>query len=148
MLLIFILKSVTDRILPCGTPSSCLYRLENVDRQFRTLNRLSERKLLMKFSKFPRSPKLWRSFTILNLHMVSEAFSRSKKTAIVGVVSGYWPLLWRFQIWLHDQLLIAVFRKPLSVCDEFIGFEIPNQSSVYYALHCLPEATSIGLFGQ
>ena len=31
MLLIFILKSVMDRMLPCGIPSSYLYRLENVD---------------------------------------------------------------------------------------------------------------------
>ena len=72
-----------------NTPSSCLQRLENVD-PIRTRNCRSERKLFMKFGNLPRSPRLWWSFIIPNLQVVSFAFSRSKKTAIR---SCFWILL-------------------------------------------------------
>ena len=37
--------------------------------------------------------------------------SPDQRRLLSDVVSGYWPLLWRFPIWPHDPLLIAVFRS-------------------------------------
>ena len=60
---------------------SCLWKLERVD-PTRTPNFLSERKLLRKLGNMPSSPRLCRYFIIPNFLVLSEASSRSKKTAI------------------------------------------------------------------
>ena len=80
MLLIFILKSVTDSMLPCGTPSSWFWISDNVV-PMQTWNFLSERKDFIKLESLPFNPMLSRSFMIPYLQVVSYAFSRSKNIA-------------------------------------------------------------------
>ena len=65
MLFIFILNSITDKILPCETPSSCLWRLERLIR----LGISCWRKNAMNLGKAPHM--LCRSFIIPNFQVVS-----------------------------------------------------------------------------
>ena len=76
----FLLKRVTDSILPCGTPSSWFWMFDRVE-TIRTRNILSERKALIKFGSLPFNTMLCRSFMISYLQVVSYAFSRSKNIA-------------------------------------------------------------------
>ena len=80
MLLIFMLKRVTDSILPWGTPSSWFWMFDRVE-PIRTRNFQSERNALIKFGSLPFNPILCRSFMIPYLQVVSYAFFRSRNNA-------------------------------------------------------------------
>ena len=79
MLLIFILKRVTESIQPCGTPISCT---RASDRVLPTLTRKSRsfKKAAMKMGRRPLRPKSCKSLKILYFQVVSYALSRSKNT--------------------------------------------------------------------
>ena len=77
MLLIFMLKRVTDSILPWGTPASGFWIFDRVE-PIRTRNFLSERKALIKFRSLPFNPMLWRLIMVPYLQVVLYAFSKSK----------------------------------------------------------------------
>ena len=57
MLLIFMLKKVTNSMLPWGTPSSWFWMFDRVE-PIRTRNFLSKRKALIKFGNLPFDPML------------------------------------------------------------------------------------------
>ena len=78
MLLSFILKRVTDSILPWGTPS-WFWMFDRVEPIW-AWNFLSKRKALIKFGSLPFNP-MCRSFMIPDLQVVLYAFSRSKNIA-------------------------------------------------------------------
>ena len=80
MLLIFMLKSVTDSIFPWSTPFSWFWMFDRVE-PIRTRNFLSERKAFIKFRSQLFNLILCRSFMIPYLQVVSYAFSRSKNIA-------------------------------------------------------------------
>ena len=80
MLLIFMLKRVTDTIFPWGTPSPWFWMFDRVE-PIQTQNFLSKRKALIKLGSLPFNPMLCRSFMISYLQVVSYAFSRSKNIA-------------------------------------------------------------------
>ena len=61
MLLILILNSVGDRILPCGIPCSCSKVSDNVE-PIRTLKDLSDKKFDIKFGNRPLRPISCKSF--------------------------------------------------------------------------------------
>ena len=63
MLSIFMLKRVTDSILPWGTPASWFWIFGRVE-PIRTLNFQSEIKALIKFGSLPFNPMSCRSFMI------------------------------------------------------------------------------------
>ena len=79
MLLIFMLKSVTDSRLPCGT-LSWFWISDNVV-PIRTQNFLSERKDFIMLGSLSFNPMLNRSFMIPYLQVVSYALSRLKNIA-------------------------------------------------------------------
>ena len=80
MLLIFMLKKVTDSILPWGIPSSRFWMFDRVEPIW-TRNFLSERKAFIMFVSLPFNPMLCRSFMIPYFQVVLYAFSRSKNIA-------------------------------------------------------------------
>ena len=80
MLVIFMLKRVTDSIHPKGTLSSWFWMSDLVDLMW-TQNFLSKRKAFMKSGSLPFNPMLCRSFMIPYLQVVLYAFFRSKNTA-------------------------------------------------------------------
>ena len=90
MLLIFILKWVTARILSCGITSYWLRRSES-------LKFLSKRKSLRKPGSLSLWPELCRSLIMPYFHIESDAFSRLKKI----VVSGFFF----HKSFLHEGLL-------------------------------------------
>ena len=77
MLLIFMLKRVTNSILPWRILSSWFWIFDRVE-LIPTRNFLSERKALIKFGSLPFNPMLCRSLMIPCHLVVSYAFSRSK----------------------------------------------------------------------
>ena len=79
MLFIFTINSVTDKILPCGTPISCGWESDN-DEPTLTLNCRSSRKLDMKMGKRPLKSMSYRSNKMPCFQVVSYASSKSKKT--------------------------------------------------------------------
>ena len=77
MLLIFMLKRITDSILPRGIPSSWFWMFDRVE-PTRTRNFLFERIAFIKFESLPFNLMFCRSFMIPYLQVASYAFSRSK----------------------------------------------------------------------
>ena len=69
MLFIFMLNSVTDKMLPCGTPSYWWYESERV-LPTRTVKFLPVKHFEINFGILPRSPAL-KSFRIPYFHVVS-----------------------------------------------------------------------------
>ena len=78
MLLISMLKSAGDRMLPCGTHISCSCSSERVEPTL-TLKEPSDRKLWINLGRWPLKPRSQRSARMPCFHVVSWAFSRSKK---------------------------------------------------------------------
>ena len=70
VLFIFILNRFTDNILPCGTPSSGFFTLENVV-STRTLNFLLDKKPSINCGNLPFIPSSCRSLITLYFHVVS-----------------------------------------------------------------------------
>ena len=77
MLLILILNKVGDKILPCGTPCSCLKVSDNVE----PIRTLKDQEIDIKFGSRPPRPISCKSFMMPYFHVVSYAFSRSKNIA-------------------------------------------------------------------
>ena len=80
MLLVFMLKRVTDSKLSWGTSSSCFWMFDRVE-PIQTWNFLSKKKAFMKFGSLPFNPNACWSFMIPYQQVVSYAFSRSKNIA-------------------------------------------------------------------
>ena len=78
MLLIFMLKRAGDKMLPSGTPISCLCSSERVEPTL-TLKERSDRKLWINLGRWPLKPRSQRTARMPCFHVVSQAFSRSKK---------------------------------------------------------------------
>ena len=124
MLFIFILNSVTDKILSWGTPSSCLWRLGKVD-PTRTWNFLSERKLFMKMQVFhyfePPSG-------VKSLLQIKED---SYKMLFLDVDLSYGG----FQFDHMIDYWFPLSESRLRIGDMFVGLEKPDQSFVGHTLH-------------
>ena len=74
------LKSVSDYIQPCDTPVSWSYRSDSVDQSHFEVS-IFFRKFEMKIGRFPLRLMSCRSDKIPYFHVMSYAFSKSKKTA-------------------------------------------------------------------
>ena len=83
MLLILRINNVTDKILPWGTPVSCLYMSE-VMFLWHTIKVRWERKFLMNMAMFPLIPVLWRSFRIPYFQLYHMLFWDQKRLKLCG----------------------------------------------------------------
>ena len=140
MLLILRINSVTNKILPWGTPVSCLYRSELVF-PCHTVKVWWERKFLMNAAMFPLFPLLMRSFGIPYLHVVSHAFLRSKKIETTG-----WFLIRPLQMYVSSLIswsLVSCFHyNPLWYLDKMLCFSrYQIVSCIDHSFHCLTDAT-------
>ena len=73
-------NKISDKMLLCGTPCSCLNMSNNV-LPIRTLNVRSDKSFRIKSGNRPKRPNLCNSFMMPCFQVVSWAFSRLKNTA-------------------------------------------------------------------
>ena len=80
ILFLLIMNRITDRILPWGTPISSCFGSESV-LFIRVWNVQSSKKCFIKMGSLPCRPRSLRSLSMPYGQVVSQAFSRSKRTA-------------------------------------------------------------------
>ena len=107
---IFISNKSGERMLPWGTPSSWWCASDKLD-PMRTLKERSSKKFSINDGKWPLRPRSCRSLRMPCFHVVSNAFSRSKKMAttcclFIKASRMYVSSLTRW------SMVERVFRKP------------------------------------
>ena len=135
ILLIFMLKRVTDSILHWGTPASWFWMFDRVE-PMRTKNFLSERKALIKFGSLPFNRMLCRSFMIY-LQVVSYAFSRSKNIATRYCFCIIASRMEVSNLTTWSIVDLRLLKPHWKLVKKIIGLYEPKKPFIYHSLHGL-----------